>query len=256
MTKKSLASETNAAVVESNPGAGLPVAFLQDTAIEVAAPIFQGTPYVSFVSSRGSGYVRLSSILPDLEEGSPVLILPQPEKPVLLDPFRYYLVASKYHYSEVDNRGEIVRSTFDRDKAKGDRQLLEHVEAIILVVLSDRIVPATCTFKTTKLSGIQPAIEAFTTASTPEWGALSAEHKASLIVPDPRFRFVTTVRMRPGTSRSTGNNYIAAQGIVRPTGAADWKAIADWLKDQANRERVTAVKARFSRRLQEVASRG
>ncbi len=221
-------------LLESNPGAGLPASMLAEVSHPVA-PLFQQTPYVSFVSLKGSAYGKLAPFFPDMQEGDPILILPDPARPVKLDPLRFYLVHAKTHYSEVDQNGQIIRSTFNIDEARADRSLKEHVEGVVLVCLDTGLVPARVTFKSTKVKAAWTAINTHEAAKDTEaWGKLSPEHAATLVCPDPRFRYTTTVKMSYGNvSRSSGFKFTLATGFAKPSTVADWQAITKAFSDEA-----------------------
>jgi len=175
-------------------------------------------------------YGELSIRFPDLQSDDPVLFA-DPAPPEKLKPFRFYLVHAYRHFGKLDNNGVLVESTRDIEKATRDEKTWkEHIETALLVCTATDIIPARCTFKTTKTKAAHISIEALKRASTPDWAKDSPEHTASLVAPDPRFRFTTTVRLsgKPGS----GNPYVVATGVIRPTTMADWTALANKLGDK------------------------
>jgi hypothetical protein len=110
-------------------------------------------------------------------------------------------------------------------------------------------VAATCTFKTTKCGAAHAAVREYEDAKTAEWAERSPEHRAALCVPDPRFRFLTTVKLRSQTSRSSGFKYVAAAGSCKPAGVSDWQLLAATLRDEAFRDQSDRVVEAWKRRL-------
>lgn len=222
-------------LVESNPGAGPPANFpaaIGDAgAVVMYDPLFQGSAYVAFISTRSSSFGKLAVHIPDLGEGDPVLILPEPNKPRKLTPFRFYFLRAFQHFSEVDNGGGLVRSTFDIEEARRDRKLLEHVETVLLVMDGSEMFAARCTFKTTKVNAIHVAQKTLKMAQTADWGKQGPDYQATLGIHDPRLRFTTTVTLKAGVGRASGLKYVAANGVVKPSTAGDFSVVGKYLQD-------------------------
>jgi hypothetical protein len=252
MAKQSLASRKE--VVESNPGTGLPVGF-DGGPIAVVTPAYQPTPYVLFVSPKGQTFAKVAQQIPDLQDGDAILI--RGDSYTRLNPFRFYLVQAFQHFSIVDSQGSITETTFDLETAKQDktRRWSEHVETVIIVIMPDgSLVPATCTFKTTKTNAAHKAIEEMRAASeVVTWAERSPEHKASSFAPWPYARFVVTVTLKRGTSKG-GFAFVAANAFTRPTGLADWQALAEAFKDDKFKKLCEAVYDRYQDRVADIKS--
>lgn len=246
MPKKSLAT------VESNPGTGLPVGF-SGGPIEVAAPLIQRIPYVLFVSPKGQTFAKVAQQIPDLQDGESILV--RGDNYTRLNPYRFYLIQAFQHFSVVDSQGQIVETTLDPEVAREDktRKWSEHVECVIIVVLPDNsLVPACCTFKTTKTNAAHKAIDELKVANNiEEWSKKSAEHKASAAVPQAYARFITTVTLKRGTSKG-GFAYVAANAFTRPTGLADWQALANAFQDAEFKKTCEAVYDRYLDRIVDI----
>lgn len=240
-------------LVESNPGAGPPEGALTAYVPSDYQPLYVSTPYVSFVSNKGSAFGKILLQIPGLDDGDPVLIRGGNESPVKLSPFRFYLLHESPHYSVVEETGELSESTFDAEVAKAaGRKFSEHIETVILVCLPLSIVPARCTFKTLKVRAAQTARKTLHDASGPTWAKLSAEHAATLVSPDPRFRFTTTVTLSRQTFKGTGRSGVIATGVPRPTSVADWAQVADFFNDPKACKLLTATVARHNERMEEI----
>lgn len=242
--KKSLVSQTQTTApvqrVESNPGAGLPAelrdvfdlpAELRDSAAS-AEPLFQRTPYVQFVSTKGKAFAQVLPFTPDLLDGEPVLILPQPYPPRVQRPLRFLTVFTFRHWSSVDQTNAITKTWIDGDKAKAStrgrkvvdpatsKEMIEHVESVVLVLEGDAgITPARCTFKGTKAGAVNVAIstQQLITDHPETWRKMSDAHAAVAgAESDPRFQVVTTAERKTGTGGDSGFSYVAYNGKVRP----------------------------------------
>ena len=253
MAKQSLASRKE--VVESNPGAGLPVGFGGESNIAVSAPLYQTNPYVLFVSPKGQTFAKIAQQIPDLQDGDPVLI--RGDKYTRLNPFRYYLIQAFQHFSVVDSLGKILETTLDPETAKNDkaRKWAEHVETVLIVILPDgSLVPATCTFKTVKTNAAHKSIEELKAAEDIDsWSERSPEHKASAVAPWPYARFVSTVTLKRGTSKG-GFAFVSANAFTRPTGLADWQALGENFKDDNFKKLCESVYDRFQGRVADIKS--
>lgn len=251
---KSLASRKEVVPVESNPGTGLPVGFTGESNIATIAPMHQRTPYVLFVSPKGQTFAKISQQIPDLQDGDPILV--RGDSYTRLNPFRFYLIQAFQHFSIVDGQGQITETTLDPDVAKEDkdRKWSEHVETVLIAVLPDgSLVPATCTFKTTKTNAAHRAIDELKAAADVDsWSARSPEHKASSVASWPYARFVTTVTLKRGTAKRSGFAFVAANAFTRPTGLADWQALGDSFKDETFKKTCEAVYDRFQDRIADI----
>jgi hypothetical protein len=251
MPKTSLVSKPPA---ESNVGSNLPSLFTGSAAVgEYHGPTFALTPYVSFVDQRSPAFVKLSIHLRDLASGDPVLVLPDPQRPVKLSPMRFYLLQFFQHYSIVDSTGNITEMT--RVAPEGPSDFKEHVESLILIANGETLTPARCTFKTTKVNAIHSAIAALEDAATPDWSGRSPEHRASLAIPHAWARFISTVKLKHATGKASGFAYVAASSTYSPAGPADWELLAKHLQDPAFIALSQATAKAFQDRISEVCSK-
>lgn len=233
----------------------IPESFSQEVAPIAEGPLYSITPYVSFVSLKSAAFPKLAPYYPDLREGEPVLFKGA-DSHVRLDPFRYYLIQYRVHYTEADSEGSVVRSTMDAGVAKGDKSLKENVETVLIVCTKEGLVPARCTFRTTKTKAVWSAINHLAVAKDGDkWGKLSPEHAATLGAPDPRFRFTATVHLSYGRlSKSTGYKFTEASATVKPTALADWQALTAALNDKAFRALCDDVVTQWKERIAMIES--
>lgn len=218
--------------------------------IAVGESLYQRTPYVVFASTKSPAFADLSRDLPGLQDGDPVIVT---EPPVRLNPFRFYLIDGFQHWSILDGEGKPFKTTLDKEKAAESRDWKEHVETLLIVVTEEGLVPARCTFKTTKTNAAMKAVQTLRIARDAEaWGGISPAHKATLGIPQAWARFLTTVTLKRGTSRSSGFAYVAANAFVEPTGVAEWKQLADAFKDAAFKSLADATHKSFMSRVAEI----
>jgi hypothetical protein len=190
--------------------------------------------------------------IPDLADGDPVLIQPEPLLPVRLSPFRYFFPGFVFqHWSEVDETGSVVSTVLEDPRERGDPHM-EHLECAILVIHGGKLIPARCTFKTTKADGGHAAVQALKVAQTPAWADLSPAHKATLIAPAPWLRFTVTVTVQPHTSKATGRKSMIAKGKANPSTAPDWQMIGDFFGNAENVKVTEAVQQAWESRVEEI----
>lgn len=239
--------------VESNSGIGLPVGF-ESMPMIVPDELYQRSPYVLFVHPRGANFAELKQSIPSLAEGDAVLIRSGVAPVKLSDlPFKFLLVRADRYFAQVDATGAIIRVTRDVENARKDKfSWKDHYETVLFVVLPDGLVPARCTFKTTKTNAAAAALKALVEAQTPEWADRSAAHKATLAIPEPRFRFTTTVTLRRSTGLTSGVPYTAANAIVQPLSGAEWAQLATALADDNFKATCVQINEEFERRLEYV----
>jgi hypothetical protein len=246
MTKKQLINDSAIVPVESNPGGWLNI-----PPPEIASPPNSRTSYVTFVSNKSASFGLMLVSIPDLADGDPVLVQPEPLLPVKLSPFRFFWPGLAFqHWSALDESGQITETVLEdpgRDSGMG-----EHIEACILVIHGNALIPARCTFKTTKTGAFHAANEALRVASTPAWADISAAHRATLSAPAPWLRFTTTVTVVPYLSKSTGRTSKIGRGKANPSTPADWQMIGEFFRNEDNVKLTTLVQSAWERRVEEI----
>lgn len=243
---------SNQSLVSKNEGGALAVlGAYEPEQTQLAPSAYSGAVYVQFAHPKAKNYAALIQAYPDLEESDPFLIQPDPARPIKLNPFTFLLLRQFQHFADVDNNGQIIK-TYD-EPGSGRK---EHIETAILAYHNGELTPATCTFKTTKAAAAKTAIKTLELAAdTEKWGRNSPDHNATIAIPDPRFRFTTTVKLRPSVGQSSGNAYVAATGLCRPTTVADWQVIGSKLNDPKFTAAMAAVLKAFDGRRRFVNSK-
>jgi hypothetical protein len=203
------------------------------------------TPYVFFASSKSPQWAALKASIPDVNEMDAVLSLPEPEEPVVLRPFRCFLLAAKQFWGEFNESGELLSASMEKDES-----FVETIETVLLVQVGQRLIPARCTFRRGMCPAIHTLTRAVKLASSPEWGEKSPEHAATLSIGSSNLRFVATIRSHKRTSKTSGRAYNFAEASIKPTSAADGQMLSRCNEEHA--ALVVAVGESFQRRVAEV----
>lgn len=170
-----------------------------------------------------------------------------------LQPFKYSIVTARQYWSRGDNTGAVLETSLTEKPFP----FKEIVEGVILVYLGDKLIPATCQFRSTKTGGIKPMTAALLEAEdAAKWSAKGEAYKLSLVASKPFMRFYGTVSLgNAKTSKRSGNPYIPASCMVHATTAVEWKMLGEHFSDLSWIEGpVTEVSKAFERRIDEVAS--
>jgi len=255
MPKPSLVAQQAAKAAEPLDPINLPAlpASVQVGSIEVGDPGAQpGGYYIGFLHSRSSNYQRSLLEVPGVQEGDPILTLPNGL--VKLAPFKFFLLQAKHYWASISDAGLLVETSAIglRDRP----ELKEHIDTIMLAFLPDgKLAPATCTFKTTKIGAAHKIVQAIKLAATEGWFKLSPAHAATATASQPWLRVTATVSVRPYIGKASGRKSFIADSVVNPSQAADWVAVVEFFKDEANKDVLSIVGDNFNKRMAEVKAK-
>lgn len=243
---KSLASETLPVPVTSQLPA-LPAA----PECAVSPYSSGGVPFIRFASHKSPKWAELSAALPGLHEGDPILCFPEPDDPVKLAPMKFFLWSARGYFAELsESDGEILDASWVEDSLRP--ALKEAVDSVILVFVGDRIIPARCTWRTTKCPAVKLAVKARDRAASPEWGKTGPDYAASLAIDQPFARFTTTVSVVERTG-GKGRKYQLANGKISPASVGDYAVLKAMFADPDQRKLFDRIVEGYDRRLAEVA---
>lgn len=206
------AKQEQAAPVAKADGTGykMPAVFSQ-TPTPIAARAW--APYITFAHpKRKDEWNKLTAKFGNVEEGDMYFI--NRESMTRLENVKLGLVAAVQYWVSKNAAGHVLASSM----VEKPYPFKEHVQAIVLVYL-DKIYPANCQFRTTKCPIAKALNDALIKCTTPEWGAESDAHKASLVMELPFLRFYGDCSLgeaRP--SKTSGLPYKPGQCVVRPVG--------------------------------------
>lgn len=227
----------------------LPAIFGQNSAITVI-PRFT-TPYLSFAQPAAKDqWSQFMRKFPDIEDGDPVLVFPEPEPMIRPNPLKMTIVAAKQYYATRDvSKGGIELDRF----SKPGKDRAERIFAALIVYLPDVAVPCTCVFKTVKCACAQTISAEIERASSPDWIKNGAEFEMAVAAcASPFSRVVGTVSINSKTGRGTGMPYRVARATVAPSGPNEWKLLAALQTDEGMKK-MQAVADAYNNRLAELA---
>lgn len=212
-------------------------------------------PYVVFAQPKATEqWTELSRTVQGIQDGDQILVRPDPEKPVRLQPMRFTMAACKQYWVQKDPGGARVGVSAEQ-KPRTERWNEEVLAACIVYVQdggSLEAVPASCVFKTTKCPAALAVSKQVEVASKPEWADESPAHKmAFAALAKPYLRVVGTVSVGRRTAAS-GFGYVTARAVVAPAGPAEWKALKDLVESSAGMQSLRDLSAHYKQRLQEL----
>ena len=168
-----------------------------------------------------------------------------------LDPFRFHILDYKRLWVERE-QGKQALNVATEDP--GNRAYKEEIHAVILVYVDDRVVPATCVFKSGLCKGVIPAINDLIGmrdgAFMSDWARRTPEHNVAAGIALPFARFVVEMSTKQSTSKSTGYKYFDSQSTMPPTNAGDYSILGKALTDA--QDAVAKVQANHDARVQDL----
>jgi hypothetical protein len=264
MQKKSLLTKAQEAVVAEAPGAKaaeMTLAVAADGKEGLAklmggpppaAPYVSAgstTPYLSFYYGIGEGAEAAKKALPNVRKGDLVLVAGG-EYTVRRSPVRLLLGTAQQHWAErVPATQQLVRAALE-PQSRGSASK-EEVEALVLVLAGEGLVPATWRTKGGACRGLVRALQELVAASTQEWLDQSEAHRLTAKIPYPWARFVAEIDYRLETSRS-GNEYVATDAVCRPIDPDTFATLRDVLADAEHSRLLAETYAEHERKLAEV----
>lgn len=238
-----MSTENNDTMLATMAGFGDP-----DSAIKAEVQQFAQIPYVIFAQPKSTdSWNRILAQFPKAREGDPFLLMPQPQPIVELNPFRYYLLAAQQYWAKENTIGKVLWTCFDADAVTSE--LRQYIDTCIMVELpTEEFIIARCAFKQTKVPAVSQALRTLKIAKEPEWLDMSPEHAQTSQIPDPRFRFISDVRMVDKIS-AEDRPYVTAEVTIEPTSLKQFRAILEFISAQETIEAMDAIKESYERRI-------
>lgn len=245
MAKQSLAASAGALAQQ---GFNLPSVFSAPPTPIVARKV---SPYITFAhDKRADEWAKIKSKVGDVREGEMYLI--ESDVVTHLAPAKLCWIAGRQYWAETNPAGEVLRTSFSEQP----HPYKEHVEAVVLVLLADRVVPANVQFRTTKCPAAKALSDALLEAQTPEWLQKSPAHAETGVLQQPFMRFYGVVELSPlRTSRSSGLTYRTTQCAVKPTAVPEWRLLSDFAKSPDSQTQLNEAASRFEHRVNEVKAK-
>lgn len=209
-------------------------------------------PYIVFAHpKRADEWAKLVAKHGQIAEGDMFLITS--EKPYALPTAKVTWLCGRQYWAETNVAGDTLLRT---SLAEAPRPFKERVEAVLLVYLEDRIVPANVLFKTVKCPAAQVLSEAYLDAQTPDWADRSSAHKETLVCSQPFMRFYGDMSVAPPrTSKSSGLPYRTTNCKISPTGVPEWRLLKAFTEDPESQKALQDAAVRFESQMKEVEAK-
>jgi len=151
--------------------------------------------------------------------------------------------------SKQEGTGNVLAVSFN----EMPKPFKEHILAVVLVYLDDRIYPANIEFRTTKCPAGKELADALAAADTPEWANLSQAHKETLAIQQAFGRFYGEVKLagaRP--SKESGMPYNPLHAAIKPTTLTEWRMLDAFIKDPETNKLMEMCAGRHTSKLAEL----
>lgn len=235
-------------------------ALLEATAFEMPA-IFQeptekvvgrfNSPYLAFAhQNRKEEYGKFAAKFGAVNEGDMFLV--EGDEITKLDVAKVNVLKIKQYWVQKNAAGDILQSSF----AEMPRPWAEHIDAVFLVHLGDRVVVANVNPHTTKCSGFKTLNDALLAAQTPEWGDKSPAHRETLQISQPWVRFYGELSVvSPRTSKTSGLPYRTTNCSIKPTTNAEVVLLKKFMADPESSKQMKDAADFFTFRIKEIESK-
>lgn len=201
-------------------------------------------PYITFAhNKRADEFKRIVDKFGIPDEGTMFLVTP--DNIVKLDTAKVGWIHHQQLWTSNDTTGKVIGTAF-KEMPKPWKEV---VEAVVLLYLEDRIIPANIQFRTTKCPAALALSKALAECQTPEWPAKSEAHKATLATVVPAFRFYGDVTLAPARTGGEGNTYRPTQCTVKPTTPAEWGLLKAFTEDLASQKALEDAAVRYQSQL-------
>lgn len=203
-------------------------------------------PYLSIANERSKKWPALQQA--GLVAGDFYVTLA--DKFIRVMPCRFFMLCANIFKTRMDSLGNITAAT--RDMA--DRDLAEHVVAVLLVECDGELVPVVTDMMRAMANAFIEAARAVEAAATPEWTALSPAHAAAAAFPAVAGRVMIQATTTRPTAKSSGNQYIKTLPQIFPATAAEMQRFANAVQDEDTVAKLTAAKEAFDRKVKQLTA--
>jgi hypothetical protein len=207
-------------------------------------------PYLFFYYGIGEGAEAAKKALPNVRKGDLVLVA-DGEYTILHSPVTVLFCTAHQHWAErVPATQQVVKASLE-PQGRGS-PLKEEIEALVLVLADDGLIPATWRTKSAACRGPVLALRELAAAPTPEWVAQSEAHRITAKIQQPWARFVAQIDYRLEASRSSGNEYVATDAVCHPIDPDTFAKLRDFVNASENQQRLGEAYAEHTRKVNEV----
>lgn len=217
---------------------------------EAPAPVVSkfGTPYITFAHpNKKDEWIKLGA---NVEEGEMFLV--DGERITKLPVAKVNIVKVKQYWVDKNAAGEVQRSSW----TEKPWPWAEHMDAVVLLHLPDRIVVANVNPHTTKCAAFVTLAKTLIDAATPEWADRSPAHKETLVIPQPFLRFFGEISLAsPRTGKKSGKLYRVTQCSVKPTTNTEAVALKAFIADPESSKKLQDAADRYTSRIAELEAK-
>lgn len=199
-------------------------------------------PYVTFAhNKRKDEYAKIIGAIkrpPDEHD----MFLIDNDTVVQLPVLKASWLVGKQWWQLGDEAGTNVTDVVYEERPRPYREI---IEAVLLVYLPDRIVPANIQFRSTKCPAGKAMFDAAKAAADSEaWAALSPAHRETIAIKEPFWRFFGNIQVQPPRPpKGGGQPYRPTSCEIVPTGVAEWRLMSEFNKDVAAAEKALKTAA-------------
>src|SRR5262245_14790342 len=152
------------------------------------------TAYLFFYYGIGEGAEAAKKALPHLRKGDLVLVA-NGEYAILRSPATIFLCTAHQDWAErVPATQQVIKASLE-PQGRGSA-MKEELEALVLILSGDELMPATWRTKGAACRGPVLALKELVAAATPEWLGQSEAHRITAKIPMPWARFVAEIDYR------------------------------------------------------------
>jgi hypothetical protein len=245
MAKQSLAAQSGAVAVPFT----MPSVFSAPVEPVKARAI---SPYITFAHpKRSDEWAKLVAKFQHVAESDMFLI--EPDNLTSLSNVKCTLLACRQYWAQSNASGQELISASWQEMPHPYK---EHVEAVLLVYLDGRLVPANVLFRTTKCPAVQTLSVALADAVKPDWAERSPAHKETLVCNQPFMRFYGTVALGPTrTGKASGLPYRPTTCSIHPTTLVEWKLLKAFIDSEGAEKAMQSAADRFQSRINDVSAK-
>jgi len=210
------------------------------------------SPYVSFAHpKRADEWSRIKAKLGSVVEHDMYLL--ETDAITHLPTAKAAWMCHRQYRAEAMPSGGIVRASW----SEMPHPYKEHCEAVLLLYLPGRMVPANVCFRTTKCPAAKALSDALLEADAVAWKSRGRAYDESFeAAPHAFMRFFGTITVGdPRPSKTSGMLYRSATCEIEPTTAAEWRQLREFLEGPNAQAQLQEAAARFEARVAEVEAK-
>lgn len=208
----------------------------------------EGVTYVGFVDPKNPKYTEL--VAAGLREGDPYMAYKGEFKK--LSPFEFQLMDYRQLWVERDQTGKNVIGVTAVDPRNWKSAYKENIEAAVLAFTDVGIIPAVCSFRTTKTEAGHVAIRMLRQATDPNWASKSKDHAETAKFPLPFTRFYIATTTQRDVSKSSGFPFYKTVSTGHLITAPKAAQLQKFLTSPEGKEAIRKTMTIFDNRVQEL----